>query len=299
MADKPLISASDYNSIRSNIERTLGVGSGNSGYGQPLQSSPVQENFDITRQQWVDLRNDIINAKLHQLGYPPPVVEVPTVIQLGENQPNNNFELAAEEAYVSRLNVSPSRLVRNIRTQGQFNGVWNVQAQTTFSVTFQNSNQARYFFNTGGKILISSSRFGGTTNPQNGNWSGLLNAVGEVEFGSQTPTFMNFYRLTDEYQIVLQNAGSGAFAYVGNFFIIKAKSNVVDNTNGGATIIEFEVSWLDTYPEGIGYTPDLGDRVDGTLTLSVSEIKASGIRLPTGTFTVISPTYSQPVITAS
>lgn len=299
MADKPLIFASDYNSIRSNIERTLGTGSGNSGYGQTLQSSPVQEDFDITRQQWVDLRNDIINTKLHQNGFPPPIVEIPTVIQLGVNQPNSNFELVAEEAYVARFNASPNRLVRNIRVNANFTGSWNVQAQATFSVTFQNSNEARYFFNAGGKILIQSSRSGGTATPQNGNWTGLLNAVGEVEFGAQTPTFMNFYSLTDEYQVVLQNAGSGAFAYVGNFFIIKAKSNVADNTDGGATIIDFEVNWLDTYPEGAGYTPDLGDRVDGTLTLSVAELKASGEKVPIGVFTVTSPTYSQPIITAS
>jgi hypothetical protein len=207
--------------------------------------------------------------------------------------------LVAEEAYVSRLSVSPNRLVRNIRTDAQFTGTWNVQAQTTFSVTFQSANEARWFFNTGGKILLQSARTGGSLTPQNGNWSGLLNAVGEVEFGSQTPTFMNFYGLTDEYQVVLQNAGSGAFAYVGNFFVIKAKSNVANNNDGGATIIEFEITWVDTYPEGTGYTPEFGDRVDGTLTLSVSELKASGSRIPIGVFTVASPTYSQPIITAS
>ena len=221
------------------------------------------------------------------------------MIQLGANQPNNNFDLVAEEAYVSRLSVSPNRLVRNIRTDAQFTGTWNVQAQTTFSVTFQSANEARWFFNTGGKILLQSARTGGSLTPQNGNWSGLLNAVGEVEFGSQTPTFMNFYGLTDEYQVVLQNAGSGAFAYVGNFFVIKAKSNVANNNDGGATIIEFEITWVDTYPEGTGYTPEFGDRVDGTLTLSVSELKASGSRIPIGVFTVASPTYSQPIITAS
>jgi hypothetical protein len=63
--------------------------------------------------------------------------------------------------------------------------------------------------------------------------------------------------------------------------------NVANNSAGTANIITFRVSWLDGYFDpGPEPSPAPGDLVDGTLTLSVDAVRASGNLIPSGSFTV-------------
>ena len=69
------------------------------------------------------------------------------------------------------------------------------------------------------------------------------------------------------------------------------------NINGTASQITFRITWRDNYTDPGAPAP--GDLVDGTLTLLVDELKASGPLLPGGAFTITSPTYSASAISAS
>ena len=64
-----------------------------------------------------------------------------------------------------------------------------------------------------------------------------------------------------------------------------------NNSGGTATQINFIVTYTDAYIDLNPATPP-GDSVDGTLTLTVEQIKAAGNLLPAGTFSVTAPTYS-------
>jgi hypothetical protein len=297
----------DYIEIRNKVASILGTGFAQRGYGQPVLSnafnpSGAPNGTDIKREEWLALRNDIINIRWHQDGAQPIIADIPagSVIRYGSAQPNTNYDDLINQAILTRFNVGPvsNRSIVTAVDSTSRTGSWSVKSEATLTVEFNNANEARWFFNSGGKIRFLSSRTGGGSTQQNGSWTGLLNTVGTVEFGGNVPTFVNFYRLTDQNQFVIQSAPTGAFAYSGNFYAIEARCNVADNSQGGATQIIFDIVWEDAY-EDPG-PPGPGDIVDGTLSLSVSELKASGPLIQGGLFTVASPaTYSLSEITAS
>jgi hypothetical protein len=151
-------------------------------------------------------------------------------------------------------------------------------------VTFATADQARYFFNSGSKIRSTSSRTGGTASPQNSSWSNILDTAGTVAFGGNTAV-LNFYNLTNSYQTFFNLTSSAP--YSANQYRIEVVSNVADNSVGGATVLTFRVTYTDTYSNS-------PDNVDGTLTLTVDELRASGTLQPLGTgpFVITRPGYS-------
>jgi hypothetical protein len=152
--------------------------------------------------------------------------------------------------------------------------------------------------NSGSKIRFTSSRTGGTTSPQNNAWSNLLSTtIGTVNFGANTPSTANFYTLTTSYQQIYQLASSTP--YSANYYAIEALCNCTDatNANGTASTVTFRITWRDNYTDPGPPAP--GDSVDGTLNISIEELRASGLMQPSGTFTVAGPTgYSVSPITA-
>jgi hypothetical protein len=60
------ITAARYNVIQSTVSNVLSTGSGDSGYGQTLQSSQVAQNQLIEDDHMNTLRLDIRKAYLHQ-----------------------------------------------------------------------------------------------------------------------------------------------------------------------------------------------------------------------------------------
>jgi hypothetical protein len=119
-----------------------------------------------------------------------------------------------------------------------------------------------------------------------------------VNFGGQLPASgffpingTNFYRLSNVYQTMYTISSSGA--YSSNTYRIEAKCDVSDNSGGTGRILDFRISWIDTHNSS-GAGPD---NVSGTLSLNVIEKRATGSLLPSGTFTIASPTYSTVTIT--
>lgn len=299
MAKGSDIRAADYNSIRNKVVSILGIGLAQRGYGQPITSSSVESGNEITAAQWNALRNDIVSIRLHQEGVTPSIAEINTgtLIEFGAGHPNNNYNSVIDLATETRFNIATSRSVIIPRGSKSFSEEWNVALTTELTITFDNANEARHFFNSGSKIRFISTRTGGVISDQNASWSDLLTEAGIAQFGGNIPSINNFYALTDEFKIVFQKSPSGVYGDTNNFYRIEAKCNVADNTTGTANTIDFKISWFDNYVD-LG-PPEPGDLVDGTLTLSIEELKASGPLIPTGTFTIASPSYSLLDITGS
>lgn len=303
------IAAVDYNSIRNKVISLLGPGTGQRGYGQTIVSSSVSAGNEITKAQWDALRVDILNIFLHQTGQYPAIVTLDplAVIGYGPGHPNTNYDSLTETAILGKFNIGPGQSTLVVPTiTGQTSagtisrtGAWSSQSRCTLTVTFNNANDARYFFNTGGKIRFSSSRSGGAGTQQNASWTNLLNTtVGTFSFGANTPEIVNYYSLTQSYQQVYQAAASSSYA--NNSYIIEALCNCSESTNqnGTATTITFRFTWQDNYTDFDPLSPPY-DTVDGTLSLTTNELKAQGTMLPSGTFAVTSPTYSISSITAT
>lgn len=291
------ITAAGFKAIQDKAESLLGIGSASRGYGQTVQSTDYAVGTRIEKAQWDLLRFDIINIRTHQDGVPPPIVTVNVgdVISYGASSPNTNYDTLLEQAIANRFNIGAGRSMLSAVDTKTFSSAWSTQAQCTITVTFSNSNQARYFFNSGGKIRVSASRSGGSGTAQDGAWTNLLNAIGIREFGAATDPFVNFYTLTNSYQIYYQN--SATTPYSANNYRLEARCNVSNNSSGTATVVELKVTLNDSYVDPGAPAP--GDLVTGTLTVVVEELKATGSLVPSGTFTITSPSYSVSSITAS
>jgi len=284
------ILATDYNEIRNKIVDVMGSGSASYGYGQDIISSPVSNLERVTKVQWDNLRFDIINARVHQTGELPSIVQVSTSdpIRYSAASPNYQYSIIADTARTERFNVGTGQFAITPAATRSTSASWNASQTVTLTVSFSTAQQARYFFNSGGKVRFSSTRSGGTVSQQNQAWTNLLSSAGTSDFGGNSPA-ISFYNLTNSPQTCFSYSATSP--YSANTYRISAYCNVANNSGGTATQINFIVTYTDAYIDLNPATPP-GDSVDGTLTLTVEQIKAAGTLLPVGTFSVTAPTYS-------
>jgi len=283
MAIGDLISAAEYNNIRNKIVAIIGPGSGQSGYGQAIQSSTVSQSDIITALQWNSLRADIFNALVHQTDSTPNIFTPSSgnLIQFGTSFPVTQYDTLSDQAVTNKFNVGVDQFA--IEGGSSTTGVvvsrsaqWQVEVTCTVTVNFTDAAQARYFFNSGGQIRFASSRSGGSSTEQNTSWTNLLNAAGTRAFGAITPT-VNFYNLTNSYQPWFTSSSSSPYA--ANNYTLEALCNVANNSTGTASQITFKATWVDGYVDpgdNPGDIPDTPGIVDGTLTLTVNQRRAVG-----------------------
>ncbi len=298
MATGSEITASGLKTIQDKAELLLGTGSGTRGYGQTVLSADYSPGTEIRKAHWDALRFDIINIRLHQDGTLPPIVQVNAgdLITFGPGSPNSSYNALLETAIQNRFQIGPGQSLASAIDTTPLTTGWSSSASCVLTATFANSNEARYFFNSGGKIRINSTRVGGSSTVQNSYWTSLLNSLGTKEFGAVNDgTAVNFYTLTNSYQTFFQSFST--YVYSSNSYKLEAKCNVADNSGGTATVVDIRVSLTDAYID-LGLPPP-GDLVDGNLTITFEELKASGAMAPSGSFSITSPTYSVSAIAAS
>lgn len=299
------ITAVDYNAIRSKIIEILGPGSAQKGYGQTFVSSPVNTGNEITASQWSSLKWDIYTVKFHQDGEPPAIITINSgdVVKFGASNPNTNYNTITDQAVADKFDIGPGQGTVTLKDTASRTGSWVTQSQCTATVTFTDNDQARYFFNSGGKIRFLSSRSGGnSSSPQNNAWTGLLSSAGTVSFGANVPAIVNFYNLTTSYQQFYLLGSSSP--YSSNFYKLEALCNCTDptNVNGTASSITFRITWRDDHVDPGPPTPAWGDdNVDGTLDIQIEELRATGPLYPADSsyFDIESPTISISSISAS
>jgi len=296
------ITRTDYNIIRSTINSLLGAGTGSRGYGQALGSVALPDPptpVVVQDEQWDALYFDLLNILIHQTGVIPilPNVDSGQVVRLGASYPLSSYESALTTADANRFNLALGQSVIEGKGSQTYAVPWSNQIQATITLSFSTANEARWFFNSGGKVRISSSRTGGSVSAQNTSWTNMLTAAGVVQFGAGTSSSVNFYTLTDTYQTVALYTGSGYYLYSANTYRIEARSNVVNNSEGTATQVTLRLTWADNY---VDLKPSLpNDQVDGEISFSVEEQRASGLLKPDGfgAFSVVGPSYTISSIT--
>ena len=322
--DKILIA--DYNNIRDKVIGVLGAGSASSGYGQAIKSVALTPSNKVGINDWANLYYDIYNVHVHQTGAAPSlgsIVEHETV-RYASDKPNFQYDTIANTLISNRFNVHSSQSATRSKGSssqtwpGSLGTQWVSLCQCTITVTFSSAAAARYFFNSGGQIRFTSSRSGGTAGrSQNTAWTNLLNSVSSINsgagpiFGGAIPSTgtepndgQNYYRLNSGWQAWY--TASASSPYGSNYFRIFAKSpNIGDNSGGTDNQVQFLVYWADDYVDpgnsGLGDSPNEVDRVDGTLSLAVSTLYATGTLLPAGAgaFAVEDPSISIGAITGS
>lgn len=142
------------------------------------------------------------------------------------------------------------------------------------SITFSNANEARWFFNAGGKIQINITRTangGASATSKDSSVDDLITGLGDFKLKSQESsrsgstetlttdgTSIGFYDLTTSYQTILElTQDSGT--YTSMYFKVEAKAN---DTAGSATVVTIQTSIVDPDAGDETYTDGNTDAVD-------------------------------------
>ena len=304
------ITAVSYNLLQSRVYNILGAGTGQFGYGKTLTSVPVSRGTDILALQWASLKFDILTASYHQGN-----TTVANIQNLPTANLNNDFYVTAQDyalfdSAISTIQANSFALgpgqysdesmltpsggpVTSIRT-ANWGSIGKPTVSHNFTVSFNNSADARYFFNAGGSIRLTPSLTGISNTSQNRAWTRLLTAIGTVIFNHATTTAsagsgsaIGFYDLTTTPKTVFTAQGSGSYvvaAYASSTYVVKMSCDVANNTNGGATQIFVTIDFNDKHVNVhyAGYIKatyaysGYGDNINGTLTSAVNIRRASG-----------------------
>lgn len=284
-----IIEAVDYNTIRNKVASVLGTGAGKLGYGQTLYSSAVATGNTITAEQWQKLEIDLRNIRWHQTGAIPniPQVSQGAVVSYNISQPNTFYNTLAETAISDAANfpIGAGRSVIDSGISQTRTTPWENSLTTTATITFNSANDARYFFNSGGKLQISASRIGGSITQQNSSWSSVIASAGVLTIGATATSASNisFWNLTNIYTTENTKNFNATTPYSSNLFQVRAKCNLANNANGGAWVVDIQFNFLDAYVDpgnNPGDIPNTTGVVDGTLTVTVNELRASGPMIP-------------------
>ena len=124
---------------------------------------------------------------------------------------------------------------------------WYGSLTSTFTITFTNADQMRWFFNAGGRVRIVPARTGngntgGTANAKDDAWTAMYTAVGNFDIGAHTATrsgtgetlttdgsTLGFHDLTTSDQTLIKLTDLTA-PYTANTFEVKARLNAAVGT---------------------------------------------------------------------
>lgn len=305
MASAGQIESEDYIAIAKKIYKVLGPGSGSYGYGQTTQTPDYTTDLEgddldgviATAAQWDKLRYDLSSIFLHLDGEVPNLVEVKKGMIIDDTaaDPLVNYNTYINNATANRFGLGPGQYTLTQKANKTYTSNWNTRLYSKVTFTFNNATEARYFFNSGGKLRLTSSRTGGDGTQQDNVWSTLLSTTGIQEFGAATNQNVNFYTLTTSYQTYYEETASTP--YSANSYKLEAKCDVANNSSGTATEVSIRISWIDNYVEsgGAALRPPY-DNVTGTLSLLVEEVlpyNVTGLFPNNNPFVVAAPaTYS-------
>jgi hypothetical protein len=272
----------------------MGTGSATRGYGQTTFGTGKNTGDTISANDFNNIRYDLLNASAHQNGSAAALSLAGNVTgQLINSTDPNAFLPYASTVDGDRFNCHSSRKTTAAAGSNSRTSSWASNVGAIYTLNFSNSDQARYFWNGGGRIRIASSRSGGAASAQNASWSSLLSSAGTQEFGGSAVYGWSTGG-TELYRI------SSGGPYASNFYRIEAVTNV-NNSSGGASVFSFYINWSDPYVDPSPGEPPLPeDIVDGTLSYSVEIVYPTGGHslTPSGTWTSYSySSYSAGAIT--
>tara|TARA_B100000085_G_scaffold166154_1_gene151131 strand:- start:1451 stop:2365 length:915 start_codon:yes stop_codon:yes gene_type:complete len=283
MAVGDTITAARYNIIRARINAVLGLGAGDEGYGQAVESTTVATGATVTAQHMSNLFSDINKCRVHQTGSAVTQIAEPSVGDTIEDSNTTTkegyvqYEDISITAQAARLTAAASQLGLESGTSSVTNTNWSSDINHVFTVTFPGysvtngdgsvttisaTDHMRVFFNAGGTINLSGS-IGSGSSPINNDWRNLMTAVGTVVFGrsstsnGSTGSSYGYSNLPGSYVTIFNKTAS---AYSANDYLIEAKKS--------GNVLTFRV----TFNEDKGGNPNFDEPVTATTT-STAQLK--------------------------
>ena len=258
-----------YNDFATSVNAIWGTGSGDSGYGQGTTVSSVSAGTTITAAQWTTLLARISSAASHQSSSITAI-----------SNPSAGDTISAYTALSTNIGTITTNRLNVHARQGVANTNRDNTNVFTGTLTFTNkwawasTNQARYFFNAGGRLSISGDQFGHTSDDKADNWDVLLQQAGTYYVyaqtagksgGSGTPTTnltttAGYHDLTSSYLSVFKQFEDTG-PYTANFVEWQLRTQ-----DSGASV-EASCTWVDAAADDVSYNKSIynvQDEVDGT-----------------------------------
>jgi hypothetical protein len=265
------ITINRYNTLQSAINEILGTGA--TGYGQVLKSSQLSIPSGTSRLIYAqDVNNlvaDLRRILQHQDGvdYSTNIPTVTAGTTKAAETTYVNLETYLAQATTNRWKMSgdasQSATVTGVTTQRTTN--WNSEIYHEAVANFSSELNAKYFFNAGGELIVSTSMTGQSGDKSNA-WAQMLNSVGNVTMNYTTTSTgtsvsqIGFNDLTSAYQLLYSGACSAP--YTTNTYTVSAKKD--------GQFVYFKM----TYTDAVSGTPD--ELINGTITSTVKYRGAVG-----------------------
>lgn len=199
------IEADHYNSLYQTIYDVLGPGEGSYGYGQSLHSSLVNNDMQVSAEQMENLRKDINRAYLHQFNSTTTlgIIETGDMIGADASGPDptnlteldkghNDYNSAVLAIYENALLLGEDQSSIELALESTRTTPWNTEIIHQFSITFDDYNHRRYFFNSGGEIRITAELSGSTlqddATSKDYNWAQMLSNMQTIIFSHSGTT---------------------------------------------------------------------------------------------------------------
>jgi len=317
-----LIQASDYNTFQTSLNTIWSTGSGDSGWGQ-TSISAVSTGGTVTATNWATLVNNLsssgsqTNTTITSRTAPVTgnvigiLANVATDITSCTNNRGNAVGSGSEVGYASGTTSKTGG------TSNGFQGAW--QIQFTHTVTFPSADQARYFWNAGGRVRLQygKSSTGTDLDPDWNTFAGYPGSIyitGRVNSAAQTiasvsytgttriggsggtqnilATTTGWYQLTGTLGNLFQLYNTNA-PYTGEYILTQASSS--------ATVLTLVTTWFQPATGGAGQATAISGGTApaiGATTITGTAPTTLCTYFPPAT-TYLSASWGTPVIAAS
>jgi len=286
-----LIEASDFNALIGNnpgntanaLNTVWAIGNNSAGYGQPAVSNVAIGNT-VGNLEWDSLINNTANAAAHQGS---------TITSVTAPSTGNTI------AYISAVTTNLTTIYNNRRNavaQGTTSSntitnasTWNNNLVFTQSAYFANGDAARYFFNSGGQLVINC--FHPTGSAVDNIFHGLAANIGNVTLSS--PTSGTITIAGNSFSGITKVGGAGqtpaTLPNSGYYALTTSNANVFTQTDGvDAT---FSASYINIQVKTNGTQGSRGDAGSNITFYTTWQEVPSGTTVSAGTTTTITAIY--------
>jgi len=309
-----IIRASDFNGFANDINEIVGLGAGDSGYGQSqLLVTLVTAGSKIRAANWDELLTSIKFAAQHQAttinipssttdpDFPAPN-KIKKIIPDLENDISSvranklNYDISLMSIETNKISSSKT-FVDPVTAGNRWDNSNNPQ-NYEFKTTFADTDAMRNFFNAGGEIRLSTELTGyDGSHAQSDSWADLLTSIAMVKLSNNstessasvgTPG-VGFTGLTATYALVYTKGGTD--------YYVQNQLNVYARTNG--TAVDIKIEYTDGHVADTGTWGNDGggywtgtDYTEGTLTVTIDQQRADDNDVSGNGVVSPSPTYS-------
>ena len=257
-----------YNDFATSVNTLWGSGSGMDGYGNSTVVAAVDTSTTVQATQWTTLLARISSMASHQNTSITAITD-----------PSAGDTISAFTALAANITAIDNAKLNVHARQSASNTNRDNTSTLTGSITFTHTwtwgsaNQARYFFNLGGRLSISGSQSGHGSDSKGNEWANLLSQAGTYFINANSSgksggsgsantnnTSLGYHQLTSSYQTAFKQFEDTG-PYTASFVEWQIK-----NASSGAQIAASCV-WNDAAGDSTSFNKSIynvQDQVEGT-----------------------------------